>query len=134
MLFCKSINISSLCFLSAKKMLSFLFLFACMHFVLFVCLKSSCKKKRKIKRFKIALITSFILLLMTRVDIFYTLFCIILFCFVHYKNDEALLHSMIKETRHIPTFMQLTSFLFHYLFVTFSGQSACLLYFSIFWR
>ena len=124
MLFCKSINISSLCFLSAKKMLSFLFLFACMRFVLFVCLKSSCKKK--IKRFKIALITSFILLLMTGLDIFYALFCIILFCFVHYKNDEALLHSIIKETRHIPTFMQLTSFLFHYLSVTFSGQSACL--------
>ena len=46
------------------------------------------KKKRKIKRFKIALITSFILLLMTGVDIFYALFCIILFCFAHYKNDS----------------------------------------------
>ena len=39
------------------KMLSFLFLFACMHFMLFVPVKSSCKKKI-IKRFKIALIPS----------------------------------------------------------------------------
>ena len=42
-------------------MLSFLFLFSCILFVLFVCVKSSCKKK--IMRFKIALIASFTLLL-----------------------------------------------------------------------
>ena len=46
------------------KMLSFLFLFAWMRFVLFVCVKSSCKKKKTIKRFKIALIPSFTTLLM----------------------------------------------------------------------
>ena len=43
------------------KMLPFLFLFACMCFVLFVRVKSSCKKK--IKRFKTALIPSFTILL-----------------------------------------------------------------------
>ena len=43
------------------EMLSFLFLFACMRFVLFVRMKSSCK--RKIKRFKITLIPSFTILL-----------------------------------------------------------------------
>ena len=44
------------------KMLSFLFLFACMRFVLF-CVCEIFLSKKKIKRFKIALITSFILLL-----------------------------------------------------------------------
>ena len=43
------------------EILSFLFLFACMRFVLFVRMKSSCK--RKIKRFKITLIPSFTILL-----------------------------------------------------------------------
>ena len=43
------------------KMMSFLFLYACMRFVLFVCVKSS--RKRIIKRFKIALIPSFTMLL-----------------------------------------------------------------------
>ena len=43
------------------KMLSFLFLFACMRFVLFVLVKSFCKKK--IERFKIVLIPSFTILL-----------------------------------------------------------------------
>ena len=42
-------------FFMRLKMLPFLFLFACMHFVLFVRVKSSCKK---IKMFKIALMIS----------------------------------------------------------------------------
>ena len=53
---------SSQMFFMRIKMLSFLFLFACMIFVLFVCVKSSCKKK--MKRFKIALIASFTILLL----------------------------------------------------------------------
>ena len=43
------------------KNAAFLFLFACMRFVLFVRVKSSCKKK--VKRFKNALIPSFTILL-----------------------------------------------------------------------
>ena len=42
-------------------MLLFLFLFACMRFVLFVRVKSSCKKK--IKKFKIAVMASSTILL-----------------------------------------------------------------------
>ena len=42
-------------------MLSFLFLFTCMLFVLFMRVKSSCKKK--IKRFKITLIPSFTIIM-----------------------------------------------------------------------
>ena len=45
------------------RMLSFLVLFACMHFVLSVRVKSSYKKKIIIKRFKVALIPSFTILL-----------------------------------------------------------------------
>ena len=46
-------------FYTHKKCCLFLFLFACMCFVLFVCVKSFCKKKRV----KITLITLFVLLL-----------------------------------------------------------------------
>ena len=52
-----------ICFFFLIKMLLFLFLFACMLFVRFVCMKSSCKKKIIIKRFKITLIASFTLIL-----------------------------------------------------------------------
>ena len=50
-------------FFMCIKMLSFLLFFACMCFVLFVRVKSSCKKKIIIKRFKTALIPSFTILL-----------------------------------------------------------------------
>ena len=54
------------------KVLSFLFLFACMHFVLFVIVRSSCKKTF-FKWFKIVLMTSLILLLAALVNLLWFL-------------------------------------------------------------